>query len=123
MSSDKSRRRFLETAGIAGVAALAGCSGNGGGDSDGSDGDSGYSGDSGEDTPTETDTSGSMTGGDYTAAEQRVADYLLASGREQVPHGAHGGVDERLPAQHRAHRQREQQQRDDGEQRASTQRL
>ncbi len=35
MSSEKTRRRFLEATGIAGVAALAGCSGNGGGDGDG----------------------------------------------------------------------------------------
>ncbi|MCD2202321.1 TAXI family TRAP transporter solute-binding subunit [Halobacterium sp. KA-6] len=41
MSSEKTRRRFLEAAGIAGVAALAGCSGNGGdGDSTTQDGDS-----------------------------------------------------------------------------------
>ncbi|MGB9963568.1 TAXI family TRAP transporter solute-binding subunit [Halobacterium sp. CBA1126] len=42
MSSEKTRRRFLEATGIAGVAALAGCSGNGGdGDGDGTtqDGD------------------------------------------------------------------------------------
>ncbi len=39
MSSEKTRRRFLEATGIAGVAALAGCSGNGGdGDSDGDGG-------------------------------------------------------------------------------------
>ncbi|NIB99021.1 TAXI family TRAP transporter solute-binding subunit [Halobacterium sp. R2-5] len=57
MSSEKTRRRFLEATGIAGVAALAGCSGNGGdGDGDG-DGDSDGNGD------TTTTESGGGNGG------------------------------------------------------------
>jgi len=59
MSSEKSRRRFLEAAGLAGVAALAGCSGNGGGDGGGDgSGDGGDGGDGGEDTATETEMNG-----------------------------------------------------------------
>jgi len=52
MPSKKTRRRFLEAAGIAGVAGLAGCSGNGG------DGDGNGDGD-GDGTSTGTQTGGS----------------------------------------------------------------
>ncbi|MFD1686025.1 TAXI family TRAP transporter solute-binding subunit [Halobellus litoreus] len=81
MSSEKSRRRFLEAAGLAGVAALAGCSGNGGGDSGGDgSGDSGDGGDGGEDTATETEMNGD--GGD---AETRLSWHAGGTGGTYYP--------------------------------------
>ena len=64
MKSDKTRRRFIEAAGVAGVAALAGCSGggNGGGSDDTeteTEADDG--GDMDTQTSTETETSGGGT--------------------------------------------------------------
>ncbi len=48
MSHERTRRRFLEIAGVSGVVALAGCGGNGGDGSDGSDGDDGSDGSDGD---------------------------------------------------------------------------
>ncbi|MFB6252100.1 MAG: TAXI family TRAP transporter solute-binding subunit [Halobellus sp.] len=50
MTDKKTRRRFLEAAGVAGVAALAGCSGNGGGSTETESGGDGTA----EDTETES---------------------------------------------------------------------
>lgn len=62
-----SRRRFLAATGSTALATgLAGCSGGNGGDGGGDD----------DSTDTATATSESMGGGDYTADEQRVADFL-----------------------------------------------
>jgi hypothetical protein len=81
MSSEKSRRRFLEAAGLAGVAALAGCSGNGGGDGGGDgSGDGGDGGDGGEDTATETEMNGD--GGD---AETRLSWHAGGTGGTYYP--------------------------------------
>ncbi|WP_049985994.1 TAXI family TRAP transporter solute-binding subunit [Halobellus rufus] len=81
MSSEETRRRFLEAAGIAGVAALAGCSGNGG-DGSGDGGDSGDgNGDGGEDTETETQTEGGDDGG----AETRLSWHAGGTGGTYYP--------------------------------------
>ncbi|WP_336023665.1 TAXI family TRAP transporter solute-binding subunit [Halobellus salinisoli] len=80
MSSEETRRRFLEAAGLAGVAALAGCSGNGG---DGS-GDGGDGGDGGEDTETDTETE-TETGGDDGGSETRLSWHAGGTGGTYYP--------------------------------------
>ena len=61
MKSDKTRRKFIEAAGVAGVAALAGCSGGGGGSDDTeteTEADDGGDMDTQTSTETETEASG-----------------------------------------------------------------
>ena len=67
VSGGTSRRKFLVGAGVGGAAMLAGCTG-GGSDSTPTPGDSGGN-DDGND-------GGDDSGGDFSAAEQRVVDYL-----------------------------------------------
>jgi len=79
MSSEKTRRRFLEAAGLTGVAALAGCSGNGG-DSGGDGGDG--NGDGGEDTEMDTETE---TGGDDGGSGSRLSWHAGGTGGTYYP--------------------------------------
>jgi len=77
MSSEKTRRRFLEAAGLTGVAALAGCSGNGGEGGDGGDGN----GDGGEDT----ETAETETGGDNGGSGSRLSWHAGGTGGTYYP--------------------------------------